>query len=82
MGCWQGVLAALQIPHQMVTPQRWKRTLMDGRPKGKAASVLVAQQLFPWAAPQLRGPRGKALDGRADALLIAEYVRRHHAGAI
>lgn len=75
-GLWQGILAALGLSYELVTPQRWKRAMMDGAPKDKAASVLVASRLFPGSATLLRGPRGAALDGRADALLLAEYGRR------
>jgi crossover junction endodeoxyribonuclease RuvC len=77
-GLWKGILAAMRVPWMLVTPQRWKGALMDGQAKEKAASVLVAGRLFPAVARELVGPRGRALDGRADALLIAEYLRRTH----
>jgi crossover junction endodeoxyribonuclease RuvC len=77
-GLWKGILSALETRWQLVTPQAWKKALMAGQPKEKASSVLVASRLFPNAQKLLRGPRGRALDGRADALLIAEYVRRLH----
>jgi crossover junction endodeoxyribonuclease RuvC len=77
-GLWKGILAALRVPWTLVTPQRWKGALMDGQAKEKAASALVAGRLFPAVAGELAGPRGRVLDGRADALLIAEYLRRTH----
>lgn len=75
-GLWKGVLAALRVPWTLVTPQRWKGALMDGQAKQKAASAIVAGRLYPAAAPLLFGSKGGAKDGRADALLIAEYLRR------
>ena len=72
-GLWIGMLAALQIPYTKVTPKRWKKHMLDGMGKEKAASCIRAQQLYPSA--ELFTPRGRALDGRGDALLIAAY---HH----
>lgn len=76
LGLWKGILAALGVRWSLVTPQRWKKALMDGQPKEKSASVIVAKRLFPSVADQLETKRGRALDGRADALLIAEHLRR------
>lgn len=56
-----------------VTPQAWKRKLMNGQPKDKSAACIVASNLFPNNAEDFYTPRGKALDGRADAALIAYY---------
>jgi crossover junction endodeoxyribonuclease RuvC len=70
-GLWEGILTALNIPFQKIPSQRWKKVLLDGLPKVKGSSIIVAKRLFP----------GVSLDrkkdhGRADALLIAEYLRR------
>lgn len=71
-GLWLGIVAALQMPYTLVTPQRWKKEIMVGI-KDKDAARGRAQQLFPRVADQL----GRKKDiGRADALLIAEYGRR------
>ena len=72
-GLWLGILSALEVPFQIVTPQRWKGMLMDGQGKEKDASRLRAMQLFPSVSASLA--RKKDVD-RADALLIAEYGRR------
>ena len=48
-GMWLGILAALKIPHELVTPQRWQKTLFkdlpgkDPKQKGK----LFMSQRFP-----------------------------------
>ena len=71
-GLWIGILAALNIPYTLVTPQAWKKDIMAGQ-SDKDAARGRAQQLFPKVASQLS--RKKDI-GRADALLIAEYGRR------
>lgn len=79
-GMWLGILAALEIPYSFITPQAWKKATMAGMGKEKDASCVRAMQLFPKYANELQRPkRGGGvvyLDGRGDALLIAEYNRR------
>jgi Holliday junction resolvasome RuvABC endonuclease subunit len=53
----------------MVTPQKWKKALQLDSDKQK--SLDLARQLWP-NAPLLR----KKDNGRAEALLLAEYLRR------
>lgn len=89
LGIWQGILAALQLPYEMVSPQRWKREMLADVTKtvaGKAsqremkkAAVQAAQRLFPAYANQFVGPRGGILDGLAEAALIALYGHRQYA---
>jgi hypothetical protein len=73
-GVWVGILAALEIPYQLVSPVTWKAALMKDSPKEKDASRIVADRLFPgqwdnwWPL--------KKHHGRADAVLIAEWGRR------
>ena len=79
-GLWRGILAALRVPFELVRPQVWKREFIkpsDAVP-GKSAEVITAGRLFPDAP--LHGPRGGAYDGRAEALLIAEWLRRQRRG--
>jgi len=70
-GIWLGILAAFEIPVDLVHPTRWKKVMMDGMGKEKQASMVRAKELFPTAELSL-----KKHHGRADALLIAEYRRR------
>jgi len=71
-GLWVGILAALKIPYTVISSTKWKKGMgLTG--KEKAASCLRAQQLYPDA--ELFTERGRALDGRADALLIATYLK-------
>lgn len=71
IGIWEGILSAYRIRYERVTPQRWMHYMLDGVPKGKEASRLEAQRMFPKVDLSL-----KKHHGRADALLIAEYSRR------
>ena len=74
-GAILGILTALELPYELVTPQRWKKAMLDGEPKDdsnpKAPSLRVARRLFPLVD---LGRRKDA--GRAEALLIAEWGRR------
>lgn len=75
-GIWKGILASFQIPFQEVTPQKWQKGVVSKKQDGKKASVAAAGRMFPSA--ELHGPRGGAKDGRADALLIADWARRNY----
>jgi crossover junction endodeoxyribonuclease RuvC len=72
-GMWEGILAAYNIPTELVSPQRWKKEMMDGQGKDKSAARFKAMALFPSLADQLKLVKH---DGRAEALLMAEYARR------
>lgn len=69
-----GVLAALEIPVELVNPQKWKREFSCTSDKN--TSIAVARRLFPTtsllATPRCKKPH----DGMAEALLMAEYCRR------
>lgn len=71
-GIWIGIIAALGLPVTFVTPQRWKKVMMDGI-ADKDAARLRTMQLFPQMSEALKL---KKHDGRAEAILIAEYGRR------
>lgn len=72
-GIWQALLAALEIPHQIVHASTWKARLMAGEPKTKEATIPFVCRLYPAVASELRGPKGALLIDRADGLLIAHY---------
>ena len=55
----------------IVSPQRWKRAMSVTQEK--ESSLKLARELWP-NAPLTR----KKAHGRAEALLIAEYLRRTH----
>ena len=78
-GMWQGVIASMGISYDFVTPAKWQKEVFDSAKKLKTTKLQSferATRLFPGA--ELKTARGKVLDGRCDALLIAEYCRRLH----
>jgi crossover junction endodeoxyribonuclease RuvC len=72
-GTWLGILAALKLPYQQVSPISWKKREMAYMGKDKDASRVKAMQLFPNAQRDLYL---KKHHGRADALLLADYGRK------
>ena len=78
-GWLQGVLDAMKIPYELVRPQKWKKEFSCTSDKN--TSIAVAQRLFPGVdlrrTPLCRKPH----DGKAEALLMAEYARRLRGGA-
>lgn len=72
-GVWMGIIAALQIPHQLVTPQAWKKVMFAGYTSDTDSRV-VARRLWPLYTEETLSR--KKDHGRADASLIAEFGRR------
>lgn len=67
-GVVQGVIGALQIPVEFVSPQRWKKHFHLSGDKEQARAK--AQQLFPTCAASFNLVKHH---GRAEAALIARY---------
>ena len=76
LGIWLGIAGAKGASPILVSPQKWKNAMLKGMASGKESSVILARQLFPVQLQKLVGPRGGLKDGRAEALLLAEYGRR------
>lgn len=75
-GRWQGLLACHRLPFLNPTPQQWQKGMVkksDG-PDTKTRSYIAACRLWPNA--EFTGPRGGIKDGRADAALMAYWVRK------
>ena len=69
-GAWLGGLAALDIPHVLITPAQWQRRMLDsGTGQTKERSLNMARRLFPQV--DLRFKRD---DGKADALHLARFA--------
>lgn len=73
-GYLKGVLDSLGIPWFAARAKEWQRDVGIPAKADKSVHVQVASRLFPTA--ELYGPKGGVKDGRADALLMAEYARR------
>lgn len=77
-GFIQGVLKAYGIPYELVTPQKWKKEFSCTSDKN--TSIEVCKRLFPSVNLKATDRCKKDHDGIAEALLIAEYGRRHYNG--
>jgi len=73
LGIWEGIVATLGFPIEMIEPSKWKREMGIIAGSDKSASIETALRLFPSAPIKL-----KRDNGRADALLLAEWLRRRH----
>jgi crossover junction endodeoxyribonuclease RuvC len=74
LGIWEGLLVGCGIPYQKIAPQTWKKQMMaDMARDNKDSSRLAAMRLFPAMSEQLARKKD---DGRAEAILLAEYARR------
>lgn len=73
-GMIQGILMAMDIPFELVTPQKWKKEFSVTADKN--TSIAVAKRLFPQANLKRTERCVKEHDGMAEALLMAEYARR------
>ncbi len=74
-GLWQMALASRGISMRRVRPQEWKKEFnLIGT--NKDASRLRAIELFPFLESKLKRKKD---DGRAEAILIAEWLRRQEA---
>ncbi len=79
VGIVVGVLEALGIAYIEVAPRVWQGEVLRGLSgEGKARCLRWAVGAFPDA--DLEGPRGRPLDGRADALALAVYGLRRIGG--
>lgn len=73
-GWLQGVMMAFGIPFELVTPQKWKKEFSVTADKN--TSIAVCKRLFPNVSLKKTERCTKDDDGKAEALLLAEYARR------
>lgn len=64
---------ANDLRYEKIAAGAWKAKMRA--PKDKKQSVIRAGQLFPAFAGLFRGPKGGALDGRAEAAMMAMFGR-------
>lgn len=71
-----GMLVAYGIPYEIVQVRTWQKEFnIYGKGKEtKNKAYQVASQMYPEL--ELTTPRGRIIDGRCDALLMAEYCKR------
>ena len=89
VGMYEGILAALEIPHSIIQPKEWQKECwklvkIQKKSSGKgndtkATSALAASNIWPREDFKITNNGNKSTkynDGFIDAALIAEYVRR------
>lgn len=72
-GRLQALLTVCSLSWSMVLPQAWKKSM--GVTKDKSSSILLAQRIFPGASLERKKDHN-----RAEALLLAEWLRRQGSG--
>ncbi len=71
-GVLDGVCGALGLPIVMVTPQSWKKRILEGLPHDKAGAIAYCQRR--WPQVNLIPENGRVPhSGAADALCLAAY---------
>lgn len=82
-GFIQGMLYALRIPTNLVSPQTWKKAFGlimkkdDTKAEKKQKTIDAMKRIFPSVSLKRTPNSKKDDDGCADALAIAEYCRRN-----
>lgn len=77
-GFIRGVLEANEISYQVISPMKWKKEF--GLTSDKQLSIDVCRRLFPGVCLRATERCKKDHDGMAEALLMAEYAKRHFGG--
>jgi crossover junction endodeoxyribonuclease RuvC len=78
-GTIYGALIAVGVKVEVVTPQRWKGSILAGTPKDKDAAIGYARRNYPEVDLIPRGCRTPQ-DGIADAVCICVYGVRNEGG--
>jgi crossover junction endodeoxyribonuclease RuvC len=78
-GALLGITAALGIPTELVTPQRWKGAILAGTAKDKDAAITYCRRVFPHVPLIMPGCR-KPHDGVADSLCLLQFGLRELSG--
>lgn len=77
-GILQGLVLGLGYPFALVTPQTWKKQILEGLPHDKLGAVMFCERLFPTISLKVTARSTKPHDGIADALCLAEFCRRKY----
>jgi len=73
-GIWEGVIASLELPYELITPQRWRKILDSSVPQKPTKEDLRQYAIHRWPAAANDLKRVKD-HNRAEAILLAEYAR-------
>ena len=78
-GILLGMLQAMEIPHEEVSPNAWKKAMLGSNAE-KGDSIIKAQSLFPTANLYRTDKCKTKSHDIAEALLLAEHARRMRGG--
>lgn len=80
-GLWEGMLAALKLPHVVVHSRTWHKTIcvgLTGEPKARA--IMAASRAVPGLDLRKSKRATKPHSGKADAVCLAMHCRIHFFG--
>lgn len=80
-GLLRGILATLGTPSLEVRAAAWQKHILAGQSGGDSKTRSMRFAAARWPDAVLATPRGRQLDGRADALCLALYARDRGANA-
>jgi len=80
-GIWEGVIATLKIPYELITPQRWRKIVDSSVPQKPTKEDLRAYAIKRWPSASDNLKRKKD-HNRSEALIMAEYARLRFLGQI
>jgi len=72
-GIWLGLIVGRGIPYETVSPRTWQKAFNIKGDSSKEQAYNTCLRLFQNLSTRLITIRGRIIDGRADATLIAEY---------
>ena len=72
-----GILEAKGYAYRLVTPQAWKKSVLAGTKKDKAAAIAFVHRAYP-EIDLTPGKKRTPHDGIADAVCLAEYGRQNY----
>ena len=78
-GVFQGILATLKIPYQVIHPKIWQRKIFEGlnyRDK-KEASILFCKRKYPETDFRATERSRNDSDGKTDAVCIGLFILRN-----
>jgi Holliday junction resolvasome RuvABC endonuclease subunit len=81
-GIFEALCVALKLRYEFVSPSIWQKAFWKGKGDTKQRAIQQAERIFPMAELLATERSIKPHDGMADALLIAEYGRRHTTGLL
>jgi crossover junction endodeoxyribonuclease RuvC len=75
-GALHAIIACLGIPRYVVTPQAWKKEILAGTAKDKAAAIDYCIKAYPGVNLYATDRSKVCHDGMADSLCIATYAMK------